>query len=217
MEFDDIINEFTGAGTQRAECLDILLVRCMVNERMSPEILPFETELLQEVLKKLELQQQWLLDCHELNSGDSDFKLQLMIAETEIERLNYLVRMYLRTRLAKLDKFPAYYLGENRLLLSENELDYIKQHFRILTRLYTDSFLKKMPPSLALIDDTRGGEQMVETPDLDQPVFFQYLGEKGVEVDLGGDDFIDLQKGGIYVVRYSAIKRFLATDDIILI
>ena len=36
------------------------------------------------------------------------FKLQLMIIETDLERLNYIVRLYIRTRLSKLNKFTIF-------------------------------------------------------------------------------------------------------------
>ena len=217
MEYGDIIAEFSGAGATTTESLQAQLVRCMVNERMAPEVLPFATDVMARALLGLERQQQWLLDCHELELTDLDFKLQLMVAETEIERLNYLVRVYLRTRLAKLDRFTAFYLMDQQLVLSEDEVDYVTRHFRMLNRLYTESFLKRMPAELALLDDNKGGEQMVETPDLDQPVFFQYVGTVLVELELGGEDVLELHQGGIYVARYAAIKPYLETNDVILI
>lgn len=227
MDYDDIITEFLGAASAKNDSLYTALVRCMINERMAPELLPFQTTLMDRVLEALSSQQQWLLDCHELDLGDLEFKLQLMIAETELERLNYLVRVYLRTRLAKLDRFGQFYMGvisadpeqprgPNELLLAD-EVAYLVQHFRLLNRLYNDSFLKKLPEKLQLLDDTKGGENMVELPDLARPVFFQYVGRLDVEIDLGGDDVLELTNGGIYVVRYSAIRQYLAIEDVILL
>ena len=67
------------------------------------------------VLTMMSNQQQYLLESHEYGdmNGDSgvlsgDFKLQLMIIETDLERLNYIVRLYIRTRLSKLNKFTIF-------------------------------------------------------------------------------------------------------------
>ena len=87
----------------------------MINERMAPELLPYKQDLMSTVLTMMSNQQQYLLESHEYGdmNGDSgvlsgDFKLQLMIIETDLERLNYIVRLYIRTRLSKLNKFTIF-------------------------------------------------------------------------------------------------------------
>lgn len=241
LDIDDILQEFDESnvrsksskyGIRSSENIYDQLVAAMLNERMSPDILPYKHELLKEVLTQLSNQQQYLLDSHEY--GDSnvesgivtgDFKLQLMIIETDIERLNYLVRLYLRTRLAKIDKFTIHYINEtsnddstnDRSLLSPEETEYMHKHFKILTQLYNNSFLKKMPHFLTLLDDTSGGQSMISVPDINQPVFIKVITKFPIIINLDEDEDLELVENGIYVVKYSLIKKYIEIGDIVLI
>lgn len=203
-----------------------------MNERMAPDLLPYKTDLMEEVISQIQHQQQVLLDSYEYGDSNaesgvigSDFKLQLMIMETNIERIAYLLRLYIRTRLAKLDSFTIYYINEaaeestgSRLpLLSSAERSYMHKHFKILTQLYNTSFLNKLPTFLQLLDDTTGGENMVETPNLDQPVFIKVVSDQPIVLTLDGDDELTLTKDGIYVVKYRLIKQYVQIGDIKLI
>lgn len=241
LDIDDILQEFDDSnvrsksskyGIRNSENIYDQLVAAMLNERMSPDVLPYKHELMKEVLTQLSNQQQYLLDSHEY--GDSnvesgivtgDFKLQLMIIETDIERLNYLVRLYLRTRLAKIDKFTIHYINEtsnddptnDRSLLSPEETEYMHKHFKILTQLYNNSFLKKMPHFLTLLDDTSGGQSMISVPDINQPVFIKVITKVPIIINLDEDEDLELVENGIYVVKYSLIKKYIEIGDIVLI
>lgn len=208
------------------------LITAMINERMSPEILPYEKHLMDTVLTQISNQEQYLLDSHEygdMNSEagvvSSDFKLQLMIIETDIERLNYLVRLYLRTRLSKIGQFTIFYINETSAededskgrLLSVEEMQYMHKYFKLLTSLYNNCFLKKLPHSLTLLDDTSGGQSMIVAPDLDQPVFIKSNSKTPIFLDIGEGDNLELNKDGIYVVRYRLVRKYIELGDIVLI
>lgn len=246
LDIDDILQEFDESNThalstskysrsgktRKTESIYEQLVAAMMNERMSPDLLPYKHELMKEVLTQLSNQQQYLLDSHEY--GDSniesgvvtgDFKLQLMIIETDIERLNYLVRLYLRTRLAKIDKFTIHYINEtstedatnNSTLLSSEETEYMHKHFKILTQLYNNCFLKKMPHFLTLLDDTSGGQSMVTLPDINQPVFIKVITKVPILIHIDEDEDLELIENGIYVVKYKLVKKYIEIGDIALI
>ncbi|KAK6453672.1 DNA replication complex GINS protein SLD5 [Scheffersomyces xylosifermentans] len=241
MDIDDILQEFDNSSKASLKKQKKLssstpniydeLVTAMLNERMAPEILPYKHELMTQVLEQISNQQQYLLDSHEygdLNAQSGvvsgDFKLQLMIIETDVERINYLVRLYLRTRLSKIDKFTIHYINEtadaeesNSSLLSREETEYMHQHFKILTQLYNNCFLKKMPHTLTLLDDTTGGESMIVTPDVNQPVFIKSVTKAGIIIPLGEEDELELEENGIYVVKYSLIRRYIEIGDVVLI
>lgn len=234
MDIDDIIEDFEDSASSKKLSKTNLyseMVQAMVNERMSPEVLPFQHNLLNTLLELLASQQQYLLDSHEyghMNAStgvvDNDFKLQLMIMETDIERVNYLIRLYLRTRLSKLDNFTIFYINQMAesegtdaaKILSVQEKQYIQRHLKILTKLYNNCFLAKLPPTLTLLDDESGGLSMVVEPDLDQPVFVQYSAKEPLTVRLA-DDEVEFEHGGIYIVRYSAIREYLRIGDVRLI
>lgn len=232
MEIEDILQEFeTSARPSKlssSQNLYLQLVTAMLNERMAPDLLQYKHELMNQVLTELLNQQQFLLDSHEYGDSNaesgivsSDFKLQLMIIETDIERLSYLVRLYIRTRLAKIDNFTIYYINEtaeeDSKLLSAQEKDYMHKHFKILTQLYNRSFLKKLPNFLTLLDDTTGGQSMITTPEVELPVFIRVRSESPIFLHLGNEGELELVKNGIYVVKYRLIKKYLEIGDISLI
>lgn len=237
MEINDILTEFETSARpkQKFQSLNLneQLVQAMINERMAPELLPYKHDLMATVLQEIQSQQQFLLDSHEYGDSNAesgvvspDFKLQLMIIETDLERVSYLVRLYIRTRLSKLDSFTIFYsndisqesqrnLGLSRL--SDQEKIYLQKHTQILSQLYNRSFLKKLPSFLTYLDDTNGAESMVTEPDLDSPVFIRVLSDSPLYVNLGAEGDLELVKDGIYVVRYRLIQSYVQIGDIILI
>ncbi|KAG5420879.1 SLD5 [Candida metapsilosis] len=233
MDIDDILQEFEESSSRRFQetssniCQD--LITAAMNERMAPELLPYKATLMNQILTHISNQQQYLLDSHEygeMNSANgiisSDFKLQLMIIETDVERLSYTVRLYLRTRLSKINKYTLFYINKTRKeeqeeeLLSSEEKDYIHQYYSLLTSLYNNCFLKKLPQILTYLDDNSGGHNMIVAPDVDQFVFVKCISETPLLLHLD-DDELELVKNGVYVIKYSLIKRYLEIGDIVLI
>lgn len=234
MEVDDILRNFDQEVQSKAPKdsgdLYTQLTHAMLNERMCPELLPYDHNLLQQVLDNISSQQQFLLDSHEygdvnVDSGiiTSDFKLQLMIVETDIERLSYLVRLYFRIRLSKIENFTIYYIrltsedGDNKVnLLSKEEQDYLYKYMNIIQSLFNNSVLKKVPKELSYLDDQNGDLSMVTTPDVDELVFVKVETSKEITI-LYEDDEMILTQDGIYVVKYSLISKYLEIGDVRLI
>ncbi|KAI5961841.1 SLD5 [Candida pseudojiufengensis] len=232
MDIDDILQEFEESTAKQYQSTSASiqqdLITAMMNERMSPELLPYKTELLNTVLTHISNQQQFLLDSHEygeINSGNgiisSDFKLQLMIIETDIERISYIVKLYLRTRLSKLNKFTIFYINisnddDDSEYLSQEEKDYIHKYYQLLTSLYNNCFLKKLPQILTFLDDSSGGQNMIVEPDLNQFVFVKCITKDPIFLQLE-DEELELIENGVYVIKYNLIKRYLEQGDLILV
>ncbi|CAI5756291.1 unnamed protein product [Candida verbasci] len=192
-------------------------MRAMIHERMAPELLPYKTDLMKNILSHIESQQQFLLDSHEYSDmNNKDLKLQLMIIETELERIQYIIRLYLRVRLNKLQQFTVFYLNDENQngLLSSEEREYIGKYFQIMSKLYNNSFLKKVPTILSYLDDTSGGQSMIVKPEMNYPVFIKCLNDR--IIDLNKDEQLELVKDGVYVVKYNIIKKYLDSDIILI-
>src|SRR4051794_22892065 len=73
-------------------------------------------------------------------TGDMDPKTNfaLIVLQTELERFKYIVRSYLRARIAKMDRHTLHYLStdELRSRLSEMELAYATRHQALLHNHY---------------------------------------------------------------------------------
>ena len=67
------------------------------------------------------------------------------------------------------------------------------------------------------MDDTAGGISMVDGPDEDTAVFCRVLRDSGVVTVDGTDTTFDLNKGDIYVARWSSVRERVLSGDIELI
>ncbi len=144
-------------------------------------------------------------------TGDMDPKTNfaLIVIQTELERYRYLVRSYLRARIAKIDRHTLHYLSTDdlRSRLSEMELAYATRHQALLHNHYLSSFLSSFPAGLQNLNDTAGGISMIETPDLDSAVFIRLL--KNTFVTARGvdeDDAANMRESDILILRWSDAK-----------
>lgn len=65
----------------------------------------------------------------DMRPEEKDLKLKLLIVESELERVKFLIRGYLRMRLAKIDKYTLYIQQDEGLLkrLSTEEVQYMQR------------------------------------------------------------------------------------------
>jgi GINS complex subunit 4 len=65
----------------------------------------------------------------DMRPEEKDLKLKLLIVESELERVKFLIRGYLRMRLAKIDKYTLYIQQNEGLLkrLSTEEVQYMQR------------------------------------------------------------------------------------------
>ncbi|KAL1844282.1 hypothetical protein VTJ49DRAFT_2339 [Mycothermus thermophilus] len=190
MDIDDILREvdptFHSVPLEKRDLQE--LTRAWVAERSAPELLPWPSNgFFERINDNIKRQIERVEDM----TGDMDPKTNfaLIVIQTELERYRYLVRSYLRARLAKIDRHALHYLStdELRARMSDVELAYATRHQALLHNHYLSSFLSSFPPNLQNLNDS-AGINMVEAPDLDSAVFVRLLRDtlvtaKGVEDD----------------------------------
>lgn len=158
----------------------------------------------------------------EEQTGNTDPKanFRLIIIQTELERFKFLVRSFLRARVAKIDAHALHHLSDSstKVRLSPSELQYATAHTSLLHAHYHSSFLSQFPTSLQRMDDTAGGISMVEGPDVDKAVFVRALKdvEEPVYVE-GTDTAFEMRRGDVVVMRWSAIREVVMAGDVELI
>jgi GINS complex subunit 4 len=162
-------------------------------------------------------------------TGDMDPKTNfgLIIIQTEVERWKFLVRSYLRSRIAKIDKHTLHYLSTPALQerLSEMEVAYATRHQQLLHSHYLGSFLGSFPQQLQNLNDTAGGISMVDGPDEEGAVFVRGLGggdsEDGNVTVRGhgrdGDGQIDVERGEVVVARWSDVRSHVQNGEMELV
>ncbi|EMR11210.1 hypothetical protein PNEG_00800 [Pneumocystis murina B123] len=185
------------------------LMKSWISERTAPEILPCQTTLLERMMERIQRQ----------ISQDIKTNFRMILIQTEIERIKYIIRSYLQTRIYKLDKYAIYILQtpESLACLSSIEIEYLKKHQEILMNYYTSAVLKYLPKKLQRLDDTQGGISMIEKPDLETAVFCRVINTVEQDIPISKNETITLNKGNIYLLKYKVIRSFLRTGDVELI
>jgi GINS complex subunit 4 len=67
------------------------------------------------------------------------------------------------------------------------------------------------------LDDTTGGISMVDKPNEDAAVFVRALRDIGVVAVEGTERRFEVRRGDVWVVRWSAIRRWVELGDLELI
>ncbi|CEJ90537.1 Putative DNA replication complex GINS protein SLD5 [[Torrubiella] hemipterigena] len=151
-------------------------------------------------------------------TGDMDPKTNfaLIVIQTELERFKFLVRSYLRARIAKVDKHTLYYLSSEALRsrLSSTELAYATRHQALVHNHYLTSFLASFPEKLQNLNDTAGNVSMIDQPDLETAVFVRMLIDKDVYGrGTDADNVVAAENGDILIMRWSSAKDMVDAGD----
>ncbi|KAI0146560.1 hypothetical protein BJ166DRAFT_470597 [Pestalotiopsis sp. NC0098] len=210
MDIDDILREVD--PTENAipdETRDLqMLTRAWVAERSAPELLKWPTDgLFERVNERIKSQIERIEDM----TGDMDPKTNfaLIVLQTELERFKFLVRSYLRARVAKVDRHALHYLSSAslRARLSPTELAYATRHQALLHNHYLSSFLGSFPANLQNLNDTSGNITMIDAPDLEGAVFLRLLRDAVVEGrGTDADGRMAGREGDIVILRWSDAK-----------
>ncbi|OHW92033.1 DNA replication complex gins protein sld5 [Colletotrichum incanum] len=219
MDIDDILREVDPVSHSiPPETRDLqALTRAWVAERSAPELLEWPADgVFERVNDRIKRQIEKVEDM----TGDMDPKTNfaLIVIQTELERFKFLVRSYLRARIAKVPPFPPraridkhalHYLSSSvlRARLSETELAYATRHQALLHNHYLSSFLSSFPAQLQNLNDTAGNISMIDGPDLDTAVFIRLLRDVDVEgKGTDSDGSVPGRAGDILILRWSSAK-----------
>ncbi|KAF5250056.1 hypothetical protein FANTH_4742 [Fusarium anthophilum] len=217
MDIDDILRQVDPTSHRvPSETRDLqALTRLWVAERSAPELLEWPTDgLFERVNARIKSQIEKVEDM----TGDMDPKTNfaLIVIQTELERYKFLVRSFLRARIAKIDKHTLHYLSTQELRdrMSPTEAAYATRHQALLHNHYLSSFLASFPQQLQNLNDTAGNISMIDSPDLDTAVFVRMLRDKDV-YGKGTDDDITLpaKNGDVLILRWSSAKHMVDVGD----
>ena len=126
------------------------------NEKFSKELLKFENNYITQILIEIEKREEVLNKSRE---DESD------ILELDIERAKYILKDYLRIRLAKIEKYLFYIIkNEMNHLLSNQEFNFACDLFKLKKNFFNENFIKKVNPSLNDFKPVELGEDIIVTP-----------------------------------------------------
>lgn len=186
------------------------MIQCKVRSRSDVVFVPHSWPadgLFERINERIKSQ----IETVEEMTGDMDPKTNfaLIVLQTELERYKFLVRSYLRARIAKIDRHTLHYLSTAALRsrLSETELAYATRHQALLHNHYLSSFLGSFPNNLQNLNDTSGSVTMIDSPDLEAAVFVRLIRDAIVEgrgIDADGRQVG--KAGDIYILRWADAK-----------
>ncbi|KAF9375057.1 GINS complex subunit [Podila verticillata] len=193
------------------------LTQAWINERAAPEILKYESDCVSGLVAKCD-DQQAVID--ELDSGNDASIIISILYQTELERIKFVLRSYLRTRISKIERHCQFILKDlsSRRKLSKGETSYAESYLKTTQDHYHSSFLSSLPLTLQVQDDVVFHRKlnMVSEPSLDEGVFCRINEDIG-NFQLTEDETILMETGQIYILRYGAVRALLQRGQISLI
>ncbi|KAL5996482.1 hypothetical protein ACLOJK_026562 [Asimina triloba] len=202
-----------------AETTDVeLLKRAWRNEKAAPEILPFQTSLVQRSREQIQLLEETVEAF--ADSGTDDIIVSLY--QMDLDRMLFLLRSYLRTRLLQIEKY-VFHISKTHLWnrLSQEEQKFAKRCTDVMEKHLEQSVLSRLPYGYqSILKQSISSEEddMVPEPQLDTFVFCKSKGSIGAfQLDDSGDEIVDLVADDLYVLRYKSIKGLVESGRIDLV
>ncbi|EJD00344.1 GINS complex, Sld5 component [Fomitiporia mediterranea MF3/22] len=193
------------------------LTRVWQNERHAPDILPVAAELLSRILDLIRRQ---MSAVNTLRSADvtmsEEDHYRTTLVQTEAERVKFVIRSYVRTRLSKIEQYSAYITLHKEIhpRLTESELRHAQRYGELVVSQFNTTVLGHLPePQRYLDDDTTGAvPSMIPEPDKSKPVFFHAFDAiEGIQLDDGTT--VAISKDTIMLVPYRVIEQNLLRDE----
>ncbi|PIN07778.1 putative alpha-helical protein, potentially involved in replication/repair [Handroanthus impetiginosus] len=196
-----------------------LLKTAWRNEKAAPEILKFDSNLVQRSRQLIQFMEETV---DEFNKNGVD-PLTVSLYQMDLDRTMFLLRSYLRTRLQKIEKYVFHIRKTaelwNRLSLKEQQFaegcaidlkDHLEQS--VLSKL-PEQYQSHLRQSAASEDD-----DMVPEPQLDAYVVCRskrYLG--AFQLDDGGEEPVNIEADDLYALPYKSIKPLVESGQIDLV
>ncbi|KAG9296886.1 hypothetical protein G9A89_006841 [Geosiphon pyriformis] len=181
----------------------------LINERLAPELLPFLTEAVDGLYQQL---QTLVTKEQELRTRPlSAIKENEFIILMDKERGSYLLRNYLRTRMAKIEEQCALILSQEKYLqrLSSLELTYANGYMRILQKVFDNSFWNQLPAEMK----ERERDCIIQ-PELYRMIFCRTKKDiKDIWLPKESE-YVSLKAGDIAALPYNSIAQHLLEGSI---
>ena len=205
-----------GEGADDIERLKLALF----NEKLAPALLPHNDDLVIRI-KELTNEQSNMIAELEATAEPTSM-LQRSLYEMELERVNYMLRSYMRTRLIKISRFSIYLVtsDETRAVLSENELDFLKRYLQMY-RQHVDREIWDTAEGSSRLDerlrDINLTGPLVVQPELDSHVYCKALVDCEPFRIEETDETIEMLQNEIRLLPFRLVERFVHEDKVMLV
>ncbi|KAI4369518.1 hypothetical protein MLD38_017951 [Melastoma candidum] len=199
-----------------------LLRRAWRNEKAAPEILRYEKHLVDRIEGQIQLMEETVDDYTETGVDP----LTVSLYQMDLDRTQFLLRSYLRTRLLKIERFILHILKTDELheRLSDKEKIFARRCAGVIGKHLDDSVLLNLPENYqsALRQSTTSEEDdMVLEPRLDTFVVCkarEYISPSEFQDDsnssLSMDLILEMEPGELSFIPYRRVQRLLESGKL---
>ncbi|CDW80434.1 UNKNOWN [Stylonychia lemnae] len=200
-------------GFNMSDCTQNLQIKqlqqLLHNEKSSPELLPYQTILIDKVTKLINNQEQQL----QAPVRDTDDRFFFNIHKMELERVKYMLKSYLRTRILKIERQVVYIIEKDLAsLLSDPEMQYAWTLYENKKNYFQVAMFNKIPTTLNPFEKDQLEERMITVPNSSEFVFARFLKSHDV-FHFTKDIEAKIDKDNIYFLPYSWIKESLQVGE----
>ncbi|KZV84503.1 GINS complex, Sld5 component [Exidia glandulosa HHB12029] len=188
------------------------LMRLWQDERHAPDLLLFQGDVVERALQLLSDQGDLVtrLQTREDTSEEEHFKM--MLVRTEMERVKFVIRSYLRTRLYKIERYAPYVLStpEIQPRLSAMELAHAAKYGTLIASQFNSAVLAHVPESLRTLDDDdmHYTPAIVTKPNLDLGVFV-HARANCPNIRMSDGNTVEIHKDDLQLLRYRSVEDAL--------
>ena len=201
------------------------LVRIWRNEKLCQTLLPYEENIINEVVSLVEKKEAEIKD----KKIDKNVKYYI---EIDIQRIKFIIKDYLRIRLMKIEKYLFHLLKNNKIdILSQNEIKFAAELMDVKASYFLQG-LKKMN-SLAnnfyqFTDKNKKRIEKMETisdamitkPSSDEFVVVQNVSNNTIEINIKDiykdyqGEFLSIYSGEKCLVPFKLIQSYLEKNQV---
>ncbi|CCA69871.1 related to SLD5-part of GINS, replication multiprotein complex [Serendipita indica DSM 11827] len=196
------------------------LMRRWIDERLAPDLLPWQGELVGEILERLQSQNEIVVTLQGNANTTEEEHFAVMLVQTEVERIKFVLRSYLRCRLQKIEQYTPYILAtpDVQRNLSELEQNYVQRYGDLIGRHFQQTTLDQLPAHMhSLAEEHPNTPSMITEPNKSKAVFFFVRDADCPPMALPGGKSIELKKGSIHLAQYRLVEDFLRNDSVELV
>jgi len=142
-----------------------------------------------------------------------------MLVQTEIERVKFIIRSYIRTRLHKIEKCARYIAvtPEMHERLTQAELDHARRYATLTETHFTRAVLQGLPDEQRSLDDQVPFlPPMLSRPDKTRAVFAHAL-VSCPPVHLPDGSVMEMTRGQISLTPYHIVEQLLTRGEVELV
>mmetsp|Transcript_16643 Transcript_16643/g.28168 ORF Transcript_16643/g.28168 Transcript_16643/m.28168 type:complete len:226 (-) Transcript_16643:529-1206(-) len=189
----------------------IALNTAWCTETNAPDILPFRTEIVEDIKAQLKDQQATIDD--KVEEGIEQEYFIISLYQMDIERVRYSLARYLRTRLLKIERNLEYILSNIDIMdrLSTEEKTFASKLNNQNNGYFEDNVTNRLVQEKArTIYDTAENRLRNAQPVAKQFVFCRAHTMDLTDLMVSSDQVSSLAQGDIGILHYNVIKDFVA-------